>query len=152
MLSFNSLSGINFFKQWSARVSPPYFIHETQRPNCFFHVSQIQVYFTPHHYLKMTLIQMMKLMMNLIRMPMSNLIFSSCSCYVPSMNSSCCFISIFLYTSHLKSCPRGLKNPHQAFSLFSHFNLWSHSGFQLPHPNHSDSGVNSLCCHLLHQT
>ena len=81
---------------------------------------------------------------------MSNLIFSSCSSYAASMTSSSSLI--FLYPSHLKSCPCGLKNSHQAFFVSSHIDIWSHSGLQLPHPGYSGSGVNSLRCCLLHQT
>ena len=47
---------------------------------------------------------------------MSNLTFDSCLSYAPSMSSSSSsLILIFLYPSHLKKCPRGLKNPHQTF-------------------------------------
>ena len=67
------------------------------------------------------------------RMFMSNLTFSSCSSYAPSMTSSSSLVLIFLYPSHLKNCPRDLKNFHRAFSFSSHFDLWSHFGLQLSH-------------------
>ena len=82
---------------------------------------------------------------------MSNLTFSSCSSYTPSMTSSSSLILIFLYPSHLKSCLRGLKNLYQEFPFSSYFDLWSHSGLQRPHPDDSGPGVNSVRCHLLHQ-